>query len=331
MSEPNETIPQQITTTDNQVSVSTASSAQDSSTVSPNNPRAPSPQGRRQPRGKSNFFLSVSKCDLNNQLLFLLPSNTRDVHLLRCVILKTPWAAGYGKVTKVWDETAKMLSEQKTRDGSALFDEPISAKVVKECFKVLLRWIKHDVNVSTYKSGCDDENPPGEVMQLMEEAAELYMGYEEAREESSPEKASDKKRAREQAAVIRKASLAGRSYESLKDEDDSETKKSKSSKGSTFDLNGMVALATAQLQSTPKKAEYMERKLVLSKEKLKLETARFDLEAEERRLGIEERKERMKEDRRRNDQNFNMIQAQMNMQREMMEMIVKYNTKNNNA
>lgn len=58
----------------------------------------------------------------------------------------------------------------------------------------------------------------------------------------------------------------------------------------------MVKLATAQLQATPKKAEYMERKLAMREEKLQLETTRFGLEAKERRQGIEERKSRLTED-----------------------------------
>ena len=113
----------------------------------------------------------------------------------------------------------------------------------------------------------------------------------------------------------------------MKEDDDNVSKRSKSSKGSTFDLTGMVELATAQLQATPKKAEYMERKLAMSEEKLQLETVYFDLEAEERRQGIQERKIRLTEDQRRNEQNFEMIRTQMNMQKEMMEMMMKHNEK----
>lgn len=47
---------------------------------------------------KPNFSVSVTKCNLNNDLSFLKASNFKDIHLLRCLVLKVPWASGYGKV-----------------------------------------------------------------------------------------------------------------------------------------------------------------------------------------------------------------------------------------
>ena len=254
---------------------------------------------------------------------FLLPSNYKDIFLLRCLVVKLPWAGGYGKVTKAWEDTAEMLYEQKAPDGSRVFDEPLSAKVIKDRFKVLLKWTKQNQAVSQYKSGVDNELPPGEVMCLLEEMLELYTDFEVNKDKTSTAKAAVRKRVREQAAAIREASLGGKTRESLKEDDDSESRKSKSSRVSTFDLTGMIDLATAHLQSTPKKVEFMERKLLLSEEKLKLETARFALELEERRQGLEERKLQMKEEQKRNEENFVMIQAQMNLQKEMMEMMIK--------
>lgn len=330
MSEVQVSVPQQI-------SIITAPSEEDNSLTAPsggetsctaptggdNSVIDPSNQSRNQRLRKTNFFLSVTKRESNNVLSFLLPSNHRDIFLLRCLVLKVPWAGGYGKVTKAWDETAEMLRDQKAPDGSKVFDGSLSAKVIRDRFKVLLKWIKHYQSASASKSGVDDELPPGEVMRLLEEVLELFTDFEVNKDETSTAKAAARKRAREQAAAIREASLGGRTRESLNEDD--ESRKSKSSRVSTFDLTGMIDLATAHLESTPKKVEMMERKLILSEEKLKLETARFALESEERRQGIEERKLRMQEEQKRNEQNFAMIQAQMNLQKEMMEMMMKRN------
>ena len=49
---------------------------------------------------KPNFFVSVTKCDSNNDLSFLKASNLKDIHLLRCLVLKVPWANGCGKNNK---------------------------------------------------------------------------------------------------------------------------------------------------------------------------------------------------------------------------------------
>ena len=160
---------------------------------------------------------------------------------------------------------------------------------------MLLKWIKTDQLAATYRSGVDDELPPGEMMQLLEDISELYKEFEDNKEETGKEKAAGNKRARDQATCIRDASLVGQTYEGLQDMDENGSKRSRSSKNSTFDLTKMIDLASAQMELTPKKAELCERKLILSEEKLKLDSKRFTLEAEERKeerlQQTEERKE----------------------------------------
>ena len=105
-------------------------------------------------------------------------------------MFKVPWSSGYGKVTKAWEDAEKMLSEQRGRDGNLIYNLPISAKVIKDHFKVLLKWIKTDQLATTYMSGVDYEPPPGEMMQLMEEISELYTKFEDNKEETGKEKAA---------------------------------------------------------------------------------------------------------------------------------------------
>ena len=75
---------------------------------------------------------------------------------------------------------------------------------------MLLKWITHDHVTSQYKSGIDDENPPSKVMQLLDEISELHTEHDENKEETGKENDTGKKRLRDQALVIREASLVGK-------------------------------------------------------------------------------------------------------------------------
>ena len=140
---------------------------------------------------KRNFFLSLIRLNDKKQLVFLQNDNIRDIQLLRCLILKKPWAGRYGQVTKLWEETAEMCMEQRDSKGASVFSGNITGKVVKDRFKALLKWVKSDQNSVQFRSGTDDEEAPGEMMQLLEELAELYSEYEENKETTGKDKAEN--------------------------------------------------------------------------------------------------------------------------------------------
>ena len=211
-------------------------------------------------RRVKSHFISTSKVNDVGKLLFVQPDNLKDLHMLRAIVLKTPWRAGFGNVGDAWNSVADMCQEQMGQNDVAVFEAgSLDGKAVRERFKVLLKWIRDETKSAMYRSGTDDEDPPTELVQLMEEMSELYLEWEESKEASGKKKADDRKRNREQAASIRDASLAGRSYDSLKSDDDTNSKKSKSTDNS-FNLNGLMELATDQLKQTPQKQGIVERK-----------------------------------------------------------------------
>ena len=67
-------------------------------------------------RKKKNFFISISWVDGNEKPIFSKDSNLCNVCLLQCLLLKQPWAAEYGQVTRLWEDTAKMCMEQRDDD-----------------------------------------------------------------------------------------------------------------------------------------------------------------------------------------------------------------------
>lgn len=271
-------------------------------------------------------FVSITKVDDKGTPLFLADTNLKDLHLLRALVLKLPWAAGFGNMEEAWNTVANTCEEQRGEGDSVIFAAgSLQGKAVRERFKVLVKWIRDDTKASMYRSGTDNEAPPNEIVQLMCEMSELYLEWEENKETSTKKKADERKQNREQAATIRDASLGGRSYDTLKTDDENNSKKGKDGNNS-FNLNGLMELASSQLSNTPQKMDLVERKVKLSEEKLKFEERKFDLEIDERKFELEERKERMAQEKRRSDQTFDMINNQMKMQKEMMEMLMKKNS-----
>ena len=265
---------------------------------------------------RKNYFVSISRVD-DQQTAILKDDNLRDKHLLRVMLLKQPWAGGYGKVTKMWEECAVLCMEQKDENGRKVFDGKLCGKIIKDRFRLLLKWVKSNQNGVAFRSGTDNKAPPGEIMQMLEELLERVTDFEESKEETHKEKTENKKRMREEAQCIREASLRNKSFESLRDDDSKQSKESGGGGGvPALDLNSILGMAASQLEDTPKKQEMAERRIFLSEEKLKLAQRKFELEEIERKAKIEE-------DRKRNEQTFTILRNQMEMQRQMMEMITK--------
>ena len=308
------------------VSSDSAPTAENLSVITATSTNASANAATHRKRAK-NIFLPLQKTNDRGKLLFLQNSNIKDLQLLRVLVIKLPWKAPYGQVTKAWEAVSDMCMEQRGVNDGAIFEEgSLNAKIIKDRFNNLYKWIRKETNASKKRTGCDDEDPPTELQSLLEEAAEIYLEFLENKEETGKEKTQNKKRDREQAALIRDASLNGKSYDALYDQDENSSKKSKdeSSDKNSFNLNGIIDLATSQIQNTPKKQELAERRLALSEEKLKLEEKKFSIESEERKQFIEERKLQMTEEAKRNAQTLEFMKTQMEMQKEMMNMMMQF-------
>ena len=127
---------------------------------------------------RKNYFISITRKDeTSQQLAFLQDDNLCDKHLLRVMLLKQPWAGGYRKVTKLWEESTDLCMEQKDDDDKKVFDGKLCGKIIKDRFKLLLKWVKAHQNGVTFRSGTDDEAPPGEILQMLEELSELVTDF----------------------------------------------------------------------------------------------------------------------------------------------------------
>ena len=90
-----------------------------------------------------------------------------------------------------------MCMEGRGVNYSAIFEHnSLNAKIIKDRFNNLYKWIRKESNAAVMRSGCDDEDPPTELQSLLEEAAEIYLEFLENKEETGKEKAQNKKRNR---------------------------------------------------------------------------------------------------------------------------------------
>mgnify|MGYP003326665274 FL=1 len=288
-----------------------------------------SPGMRKKKREKS-LFLPLTQMDETNTPLFLLNTNKKDLHLLRVLTLKLPWEASHGNKCKAWDTVADLCMEQKDEEGSMVFSSAVlSQKTVKERFKVLMKWVKDENSAAQYRSGTDDEKAPNEILDLLNNIFEMYQDWELHKDESSKDKADTKRRNRDAAAEIRAASLSGQTKADLKevDQNGKKTKRSVEVDDSTVTLDGLLKLECTKLEETPKKEDLTERKLILNEKKLKMEEERFNLEREERKLAMEERRIQIDNEKKRNEQTIQMVNNSMEIQKQLMEMIMKMNNK----
>ena len=135
------------------------------------------------------IFVITSHLNEKDIPLFLSDNNTKDLHLLRVLVLKTLWDTAHGNKIKAWDKVASMCLEQKYVSRQQIYKTgSLNHKVVKDHFHVLLKWIKNEKNTVTYRSGTDDEDPPTEIRQLIDNMLGMHTGWEVNKELTGKQK-----------------------------------------------------------------------------------------------------------------------------------------------
>ena len=159
------------------------------------------------PRKRARIQWISVKQKKEGRLCFLGSNNLKDLYLLRQLMTTPPWEAGFGNITGAWEEVAKALCKHKDSHGKPVYGETIKDKHVKDRFKTLMDFCNHSISDNSFRSGCDDEEPPTEIQNLMEQVHEMHTSYLVEEKASSERKKNQVKRNREQAKVIRDAAM----------------------------------------------------------------------------------------------------------------------------
>ena len=246
-------------------------------------------------------WVAVSK-KVNNKLAFLQQDNLRDLFLLRQINTSLPWSAGFGNITRAWEEVTDNLNKHVDADGECLYGEPLSVKHVKDRFDALIKFGKNSIKDNPFLSGADDEDPPTEILTLIEELEEIYSTHLQDEKEKNDKKKNQSKKNREQAEAIRNAALGRFDRDKVNEIADaandhsSATMKEKAEQVSEdLDLAGLVDSAKAFLSPISSSADlqketYQERRLDLQARRLDLDEKELDMRREDRLQDLEDRK-----------------------------------------
>ena len=138
---------------------------------------------------------------------FLDSSNLKDTMLIRHLIVGKPFKADFGKVLNAWQDVADVVNKEIDDNGQVLFYPPLTGKGVRERYEKLVSVAKEMRNAVPFRSGCDDEEPPNEIQQGIEELLAMMESLRATKGTSKQENLASKKADKDAAEIIRRASL----------------------------------------------------------------------------------------------------------------------------
>jgi hypothetical protein len=159
-------------------------------------------------------WLPLSKTEIRNgevvvKYPFLADDNFKDLFFVRMLMAERPYKSGYGATCKAWEECASQLSKY-TVPGSvdlAYGKKPLKGKVLKERFIQMMNFVKVEDREALRRTGTDDEPEAGEIMVLLEDLYSDYKTHSESQESKTQSVEAQKKKDRNDAEAIRRASL----------------------------------------------------------------------------------------------------------------------------
>ena len=261
------------------------------------------------PRKRARIEWVSTKVKRDGKFVFLGSGNVKDLYLLRQLMTTPPWEAGFGHITGAWEDVANLLSTHKDANGTLIYGEHIKDKHVRDRFKILMDFCRKSITDNSFRSGCDDDDPPTEIETLMEQVYEMHSSFLIGEKKTTETKKNQAKRNREQAKVIRDAALGLHSRELTLDLSGDGPRKKKNNAESAsddLDLAGLIGCAKSILSPVStelgvgeqhayklRRIELQERRLKLEEEELEMKKSERLQEVEDRKLDREERRHMM--------------------------------------
>lgn len=106
------------------------------------------------------------------------------------------------------NELAEHVNKEVGNDGAILFDPPVSGQTLKERFKRYMSYAKGSLSAVSRNSGCDDEAPPSEVQQGIDDLYEQYESFRFTKEQEKQQLIASRKENKDAAEIIRCAAMA---------------------------------------------------------------------------------------------------------------------------
>lgn len=235
---------------------------------------------------------------------FREPPDERDSQLLKETVVRTPFDTHvHNNVGDAWNVLAEALSKKIDKGGALLFPFGISGKAAGDRFRNIVNFMKDKLDEPPWRIGIDDNNVTN-FMKLAENAVELHRDSKKVRKEDKEKSAAEKQKERDQAEVMKKASLGSLTPSELQalttgnasNRGKKSESKAKTTRSSFGDISETVNTTTdafkirheakklkvqAQIELKKKQQELHESNLSLERDRLQVEKADRDAQREQ--------------------------------------------------
>jgi hypothetical protein len=109
---------------------------------------------------------------------FLEQSLEAELVFCRTLAVDKPFIAPFGSVSSAWKEFITRLNEHRDKDNNLVFDPPVTERYARERVNEYFTFVKKKIDATPFKSGCDDEEAPCELLQIIEDLYEQKKSYE---------------------------------------------------------------------------------------------------------------------------------------------------------
>ena len=109
---------------------------------------------------------------------FLEKSTEAELAFCRLLAVEKPFIAPHGSKTAAWKVFITQLNEQRADDNKLLYDPPMTERYARDRVTEYFSFVKKKIAATPFNSGCDDEDEPCELLQMVEDLYEQNESFE---------------------------------------------------------------------------------------------------------------------------------------------------------
>jgi hypothetical protein len=110
---------------------------------------------------------------------FLEGNSESELVFLRLLNAEKPFLAPHGMGTTVWSDFIDLVNRAVDSNNQPLFGEaPLTTRYAKDRLTDYFNFVKNNISTTPFRSGTDDEEPPNEVTQLIEDLYEQKTSFQ---------------------------------------------------------------------------------------------------------------------------------------------------------
>ena len=109
---------------------------------------------------------------------FLEKSTEGELAFCKLLAVEKPFIAPFGTKIAAWKGFVALLNEQRDGNNNLLYDAPVTDRYAKDRLENYFSVVKQKIANTPLRSGCDDEKPPCELLQINEDLYEVNKSFE---------------------------------------------------------------------------------------------------------------------------------------------------------